>query len=288
MEEQERHDLGNHSFLATTAKTILSLNLGTVVRTVLGGFEQGRQSLEKTYEVVSPFSPIKYGKGQKLFERVPEVSLKSLAPLPEKLTLDLRYVDVYGSTPYRDVLAIIALAIAQRPKAALEFGTYYGSTTANLALNLPGARIHTLDLPEETSEAQALVDGKPVDDNHLIRDRQLGKCFRSTPLAAQITQHTGDTATYDYSAIADDVSFFLIDGAHTYEYAKGDTLHSFALGKGSCTFVWHDCDPYHPGVTGWLVEMLGAGLPVTRIRNTSVACMTIDTADPRVRAFLPN
>ena len=186
------------------------------------------------------------------------------------------------------MLAIIALAIAQRPKAALEFGTYYGSTTANLALNLPGARIHTLDLPEETSEAQALVDGKPVDDNHLIRDRQLGKCFRSTPLAAQITQHTGDTATYDYSAIADDVSFFLIDGAHTYEYAKGDTLHSFALGKGSCTFVWHDCDPYHPGVTGWLVEMLGAGLPVTRIRNTSVACMTIDTADPRVRAFLPN
>ena len=234
MNEHERHDLGNHSFLATTAKTILSLNLGTVVRTMLGGFEQGRQSLEKTYEACAPFSPIKYGRGQKLYDRVPDVPLHTLAPVPETLTLDLRYVDVYGSMPYRDVLAILALAVAQRPKAALEFGTYFGSTTANLALNLPEARIHTLDLPEESSEAEALVNGQPVDDNHLIQGRQLGKCFRATPLAARIVQHAGDTATYDYSCIVDEVTFFVIDGAHTYEYAKSDTLKSFAVGTGSC------------------------------------------------------
>ncbi len=80
MEEEQRDDLGNHSFLATAAKTILSLNLGTVLRTVLGGFREGSQSLERTYEAVSPFYPIKHGKGPKLYDSIPEVTLNHWCP----------------------------------------------------------------------------------------------------------------------------------------------------------------------------------------------------------------
>ncbi len=272
--------------VAKTAKGILSLNLGSVVRTILGGTRQGRQSLEDTYRVVSPFSPLKSGKGAKLVECVPEVSLASLAPVPERLTLDLRYVDVDGATPLRDVLAILTLAVAQDPKAALEIGTYFGSTTANLALNLPEAKIHTIDLPEDLGQASALIEGQPVDDEHLIRGRQLGRSFRGTPLEKNIIQHQGDTALYDYSVIGGEVTFFLIDGSHTYEYAKGDTLHCFAIAKGTCSFLWHDCDRYHPGVTSWLIEMIDAGLPVVRVENTSLACMKIDAGDPRLRKFV--
>ena len=283
---EERHDFSSHSVPVTTAKMLLSLNLGSLIRTALGGVTDGRASLEKTYEVVSPFAPLKHRKGQALYDRLPVVSLKTLVPVPERVTLDLRYLDVYGSTPYRDMIAIISLAVGQNPKSLVEIGTYFGSTTANLALNLPHAHIHTMDLPEEWVEGEQAADGPVVDDEHLIKGRQLGKCFRESELAGRITQHTGDTATYDYSRIDDNPTFFLIDGSHTYEYAKSDTLNSFRMGKGVCMFLLHDCDPYHPGVTGWLVEMLGAGLPVQRIENTSVGYLKVDTADPRVRAFL--
>ena len=84
-----------------------------------------------------------------------------------------------------------------------------------LAHNLPNAIVHTLDLPEEGAEVVALIDGKPVDDCHLIERRELGKCFRGTPLASRIVQHTGDSRTYDYTSLQKNVSFFLIDGSHT-------------------------------------------------------------------------
>lgn len=268
-------------------KGLLSLSAASVVRTALGGWQQGREALAETYRVASPFFPIKHGAGQKLFNRIPEAPLRSVVPVPAVVTLDLRYVDVPGATPYRDMIAIVAIAMSQDPEAVLEFGTFYGSTTANLALNLPAARIHTIDLPEDTAAASALVQDKPVDDEHLIQGRQLGKSFRGTALEQRITQHQGDSAMYDYSVIRDNVTVFLIDGAHTYEYACSDTMRSFALAEEASWFLWHDCDVFHPGVLRWLVEMLDAGLPVVRMENTSLACMKIDpNKDPAARKLI--
>jgi Methyltransferase domain len=277
---------GRSNLLVQTGKGVLSLSLASVIRTALGGLKDGRNSLDDTYRAVSPFSPLKFGAGRKMLEHIPQTPLSRYGGLPEIIQLDLRYVDVDGSTPYRDLIAILSLAKNQNPRAALEFGTYFGSTTANLAMNLPDARIHTIDLPEDASAASALIEGQPVNDLHLIKGRQLGKSFRDTPFEQQIVQHQGDTATYDYSVIQDPVTFFLIDGSHTYEYAKSDTLRSFALARGECTFAWHDCDQYTPGVLQWLLEMIGAGLPVFRIENTSLACMKISAEDPRVQKFL--
>jgi hypothetical protein len=84
--------------------------------------------------------------------------------------------------------------------------------------------------------------------------------------------------------IRDRVSFFLIDGSHTYEYAKSDTLNAWKLASGPTTFTWHDCDEVHPGVTQWLGELFDAGLPVSRIAGTIVGCMKVDASDPEVRA----
>lgn len=275
-----------NDYVVRMGKDILSLSLASVIRTSLGGLKDGRKSLEDTYQAVSPFSPLKQGAGRKMLQLIPEVSLESLGGMPEQITLDMRYVDVDGATPFRDLIAILSLAKLQHPKAALEFGTYFGSTTANLALNLPEAAIHTIDLPEDTAEATMLVEGHPVDDLHLIHGRKLGKSFRGTALEQKIIQHQGDTATYDYGVIHDPVTFFLIDGSHTYEYARGDTLRCFALAAGESTFLWHDCDCYHLGVTSWLVEMIRAGLPVVRMENTSLACMKIDVRDLRVQGML--
>jgi hypothetical protein len=278
--------VGRNNFLVRTGKRALSLSIASIIRTGLGGLKQGRQSLDDTYRAVSPFAPLKIGAGIRMLERVPVAPLSSFGGVPDIVQLDLRYIDVDGSTPYRDLIAILSLAKNQSPRAALEFGTYFGSTTVNLALNLPDATIHTIDLPEDPSEANALLEGKPVNDLHLIKGRQLGKSFRGTAVEKRIVQHQGDTGTYDYSVIQEPVTFFLIDGSHTYEYARSDTLRSFALAKGESSFLWHDCDEFNPGVLKWLLEMVDAGLPVVRIENTSLACMKINAQDPLVQRFL--
>lgn len=270
------------NFIVRTGKGILSFSLASVIRTALGGLNEGGESLRDTYRAVAPFYPLKYGAGRKILALIPAVPLTYFGEVQEPMTMDLRYVDVDGTTPFRDLVAILSLAKLQQPKAALEFGTYFGSTTANLAMNLPDARIHTIDLPEDDTAASALVEGRPIDDLHLIKGRQLGKAFRGTPLEQRIVQHQGDTATYDYSVIQDPVSFVLVDGSHTYDYARSDTLRAFSVAKGECTFLWHDCDEFNPGVLKWLVEMIRAGLPVVRIEHTVLACMKIDAQDARI------
>jgi hypothetical protein len=119
-----------------------------VIRTLLGGAKEGIQSLRDTYRAVAPFSPLREGEGRRLLAKIPEVELSEAAPLPEAMVVDMRYMGIDGATPFEDVAAILALAIARQPTALLEIGTFWGSTTVNFARNLPLARVHTIDLPE--------------------------------------------------------------------------------------------------------------------------------------------
>lgn len=270
--------------MSSVGKALLAMSGASVVRTLRCGVSDGTKSLIASYAAIDPFSEIE--KSRVSAERIPVRSLRAFGDVPADLRLDLRWADLSGSTPLNDVVAILSLAVAQQPEALLEFGTFCGSTTANFALNLPNATIHTIDLPPDSEEAERMIRGKPVDDWHLIQSRHLGGAFLGTPLADRIVQHTGDTGTYDYGVIRDPLSFFLIDASHTYEYVKSDTLRAFALAKGSCTFAWHDCDSLHPGVIRWLLELIQAGLPVVRVEGTIVACMLVDAADPRLRKLL--
>lgn len=266
------------------AKGVLSLNGASVVRALRLGPRAGLQSLYEAYHAVDPFSTVE--KGTEALQRIPKVIAGEAFLWPPEIKVDLHFADISGSTPIRDLMVILALAIHQQPKAALEFGTFYGSTTKNLANNLPDATIHTIDLPPDSKQAQDIIKDRPVDDLHLIESRQLGKAFRDTPFSSRIVQHEGDTATYDYSIIRDEVSFFLVDGSHTYEYAKNDTIKAFSVSSTFSTIAWHDCDDTHPGVTRWLGELIDAGLQVQRVRDTVVAFMTFDPGDKRIQKVI--
>ena len=268
------------------AKVLLSLNGASAIRGLRRGPRAGVRSLQVAYHAVDPFSAKENSTEAVLLRKIPEVTPEQAYRSPEELRLDLRFADISGSTPVNDLLAFVGLAMQQQPAAALEFGTFWGSTTLNLAKNLPGTIIHTIDLPPEDEQARALTSDKPVDDLHLIETRQLGKAFRSSTVRDRIVQHAGDTATYDYSVIAEPISYFLVDGSHTYEYAKSDTLASLRLASGPSTLVWHDCDAIHPGVTRWLGELIDGGLPVRRIAGTVVAFLRFDPADERVQTAL--
>ena len=96
------------------------------------------------------------------------------------------------------------------------------------------------------------------------------------PSITNVVQHFGDTADWDFGK-AEGATLYLIDGAHTYEYARNDTQKAMAAARGrAATFLWHDCDRWHPDVARRVADMARAGHPVTRIAQTHLAIMDLD------------
>jgi hypothetical protein len=172
--------------------------------------------------------------------------------------------------PYEQAIALLAMAVIASPKAVLEIGTFMGHTTRLLAMNLPGAIIHTVDLPLDFVPEQDNVKEKKKDDFHLIAQRQVGREYRGTPFEARVRQHFVDTAIWDFKAAAG-ATFFFIDGSHTYDYCKNDSDRCYQLCNGKGVFLWHDCDEAHPGVVKALLEWRALGRDVVRIEGTPIA-----------------
>lgn len=167
-----------------------------------------------------------------------------------------------GSMPLHDLIPILRMVSRLKPKEILEIGTYFGTTTAHLAANAPDAIIHTLDLPPGDGAGSGLEKS----DGHLIARREVGKAFSAVP-GAKIIQHLCDSATWDYAPVKN-VTFCIIDGSHTYEYVRNDTLACLTHCSRPLTLVWHDYDDSHPGVKQFLDEFHP---PIMHIPGTNVA-----------------
>ena len=74
-----------------------------------------------------------------------------------------------GMLPSEEAMVLLAIAVAEQPEEVLEIGTFMGYTTRALAENLPGATIHTVDLPESFSPDVDTTTDIPKDDFHLIQ-----------------------------------------------------------------------------------------------------------------------
>jgi predicted O-methyltransferase YrrM len=95
----------------------------------------------------------------------------------------------------------MSLVCDREPLVVLEIGTYNGATTRLIARNLPRAKIHTLDLPPDISSEQLQQSKLPKDDLHLIGKRRVGEAFLADPAITNITQHYGDSATWDFGMV---------------------------------------------------------------------------------------
>ena len=84
----------------------------------------------------------------------------------------------------------------------------------------------------------------PKDDFYLIGNRRVGEAIISDPAITNVTQHYGDSATWDFSPVQG-LDFVLIDGSHSYEYVRSDTFRCAEAAAGRATFVWHDFDHCH-------------------------------------------
>ena len=109
----------------------------------------------------------------------------------------------------------------------------------------------------------------------LVSGGPRGKRSLSDPAITNVTQHYGDSATWDFSPVQG-LDFVFIDGSHTYQYVRSDTIRCAEAAAGRATFVWHDFDYCHYDVVRYLTELASAGLPVRHIEMTNLVFLHYD------------
>jgi hypothetical protein len=232
----------------TLAQRLMNFNLAAIVR-----------KLRRHGLLAKPL-------GDDLLDQIPRVALSEIVSKP-LIRIEGTHSYIDGSLPLCDLLALLSVLVDRSPQTVLEIGTFNGRTTRMMALNLPGAKIHTIDLPENFDDNGA---GIPKDDWHLISSRRVGSEYRADPSITSVTQHFGDTVEYVFPT----AEIFFIDGSHTYAYVRNDTEKAL-MSPATKVLIWHDCNRTHPEVTRWLLEMIQTGYPVRHIEDTNLAILEL-------------
>ena len=175
-----------------------------------------------------------------------------------------------------DLVHLGLLCAAIRPRTIFEIGTSTGYSSLFLAANSPPeAQIWTLDLLTGDSKTTTPLTA---------RDRDIAKwchrvepCFAGHTLGRKIHRLYGDSANFDFSPYWRSIDLFFIDGAHTYEYVRSDTLNALHCCHSGSVIAWHDFGRagLSRGVTRWL-KQLNQVVKVYTTPGSSVAFMSCD------------
>ena len=129
-----------------------------------------------------------------------------------------------GNQSMTGLLHLVSLGKALDATNVFEIGTYNGLTALTLAMNLPSAVIHTLDLPTDATPALPLFW---QDHSNRIRFERL--VYEGTPYEERVVAHRGDSAVFDFSQFDASAELVYIDGAHSYEYVSNDSAAAFRM-----------------------------------------------------------
>jgi predicted O-methyltransferase YrrM len=153
-------------------------------------------------------------------------------------------------------LCLLCRALDPPPLRIFEIGTSVGTTALHFALNSPpDARIYTLDLPAESGGPTLRTT--PMDEAHIRGRRTIARYqFDDRPEAAKIECLFGDSATFDFTPYEGRIDLFFVDGAHSYEYVRADTLSALRCCRPGGIVAWHDFGRHGlNGVSRWLHEL---------------------------------
>lgn len=173
-----------------------------------------------------------------------------------------------GGITILETTLLIAAAEAVSAKRIFEFGTFLGSTTLNLALNIPAdGRIFTLDLDETSAKQlnQHPADA-PLTNIHLTAHTD----FEGSSVAARITQLRGNSVAFDFTPWVASIDLVFVDGGHDLKTVAADTeaaLRLVADDRPSCV-LWHDYgNADYPDLTAYL-EQLASTRQLFHIEDT--------------------
>lgn len=158
-----------------------------------------------------------------------------------------------GISPYYNIGAITK---ALQPRAILEFGTFMGVSTLTMALNSPeDCRIVTIDLPNDyrLADLATLAPG----EHRMVRNSvdKTGSAYREHPLVGKISELRANSLNIDVTEHIHNVDFCLIDGGHSYEIVRSDTINALRVLTPSGIIMWDDYRWKAPGVTKYLEEL---------------------------------
>lgn len=175
-----------------------------------------------------------------------------------------------------DIVSLCLLCQILKPRVVMEIGTLTGYTALHFALNSPEtAKIYTLDLPMEEKVTPQLKT-TVVDETHIETHRgQRRYAFENTEVAGKVTCLFGDSAAFDFTPFHGKVDFFFIDGAHSYEYVRSDTLNALKCCHPGSVIAWHDFGRVGiNGVSKWILE-LAKEHEIYSVPGSSLAVMLV-------------
>jgi len=164
----------------------------------------------------------------------PELATVAIDELTDaRVPVVLREVDaVSGNVSLLELVSLVRLVRTQQPRRLFEIGTFDGRTALNLAANAPDdAIVYTLDLPAaaEQDTAFALHDA----ERRYVRKPASGHRVHQSDVAHKVTQLFGDSGNFDFKPYGEEgMDFVFVNGLHTYEYARSDSLNAMAMLRG--------------------------------------------------------
>ena len=198
--------------------------------------------------------------------RLPRAALDELFPEIGSLTIEMRHEVGERALLYAEAYVLSLITAYLQPKSIFEIGTASGQGTLLMARQAPEATIDTLDLGRAQAAFGVQHDLPPWSEVESI-----GAAYRETAHANRVTQHFGDSATFDYDPFSERMDLVFVDGAHTYEYVRSDSENALRMLSPNGAIVWDDCNYRNPGVAKALLELHAASTPVYRVHGTRFA-----------------
>ena len=168
----------------------------------------------------------------------------------------LKYVS--GNISMTELFYIVMAISLFRPKHIMEFGTFNGRTTLNMAINYDGAIITTVDLPRNKKHRTKFpLEDKgnlnKLDETGYVGNKNKLWQGQDIEITGRIKQIWEDSAKINFSKYRDEIDFLFIDASHSYENCKNDSYNGHKVIKKNGIIFWHDYAGW-PGVTQALNE----------------------------------
>lgn len=187
-----------------------------------------------------------------------------------------RFLGQWGNISVEELCKICLISKWLRPELIVEFGTYNGMTTLQLAQNTPDScQIVTVDIDPDSTDAASLRIGDI--DGFLARKAgtfrvPVGEYFRNYPVRSRIQQLLGDSTKLNFEPWYGQANLVFIDAGHTYDYIKSDTQAARRIIRPGGVLIWHDyMQLLHPDVTRYLAELAAGGLQIYHLYGTTLA-----------------
>ena len=149
----------------------------------------------------------------------------------------------WGDLGDLETLVLLCQLAALNDSPIVEFGTFRGRTTYNLALNAPRGPVISIDAGV-TDDSVANIWGLSYPQY------TPGELLRHAPeeVSSKIHLLRGDSRQLDLSTYYDSCGLVFVDGGHSYEVCMSDSLVALKLVGPGGVVIWDDFGLYWPGV----------------------------------------